>query len=112
MGRRGRMKFTTLVPIRLNDGSATPAELLNEIEIGLAVQFGGCTNEGLVRGYWHDEQGQRFHDESYKISVVCENERYQEAVEAVISIGKRLGQLAMYFEVRDFDGVRFLKMPE
>ena len=30
----------------------------------------------------------------------------------MIKIGQELGQRAMYFEVRDYDGVQFLKVPK
>jgi hypothetical protein len=34
-----------------------------------------------------------------------------QAQDLVIKIGKELGQRAMYFEVRDYDGVQILEVP-
>jgi hypothetical protein len=34
-----------------------------------------------------------------------------EAQQAVTKIGRELGQRAMYFEVRDYDGVQILEVP-
>ena len=44
--------------------------------------------------------------------MVCPNDKLWEAQEAVIKIGQELGQLVMYFEVRDYDGVHFLQIPK
>jgi hypothetical protein len=37
--------------------------------------------------------------------------QHQEARELVLRIGQKLGQKAMYFEVRYFDGVEILEVP-
>lgn len=98
------------MPSCLNDGSPVGEDALDEILLALATQFGGATNEGRTLGHWVDPQdGQHYRDEGLRISVVCDNTRLVEAETAVRDIGKKLGQKAMYFEVRDFDGVRFLR---
>ena len=105
------MKFTALIPTRRNDGSVVDAMELQHIVEGLWRQFGGATIEGYVEGHWIDEQDARhYQDTGLKISVVCDASRLHEAEQAVIEIGKRLGQIAMYFEVQNFDGVRFLRI--
>jgi hypothetical protein len=43
--------------------------------------------------------------------VVCDRILLEEAKEAVIRIGTELRQRAMYFEVRDYDGVQILEIP-
>ena len=48
------MKFTTLIPTRLNDGRKVPVSKLKEFIDGLAVEFGGCSDEGLTKGQWID----------------------------------------------------------
>jgi hypothetical protein len=79
--------------------------------LALATQFGGATNEGRTLGHWIDPaDSQHYRDEGLMISVVCDNGRLSEAEGAVRQIGAQLGQKAMYFEVRDFDGVRFLRL--
>src|SRR5688572_10077802 len=48
------MKFTTLIPLRLNDGNEVPPEQLGRILDALVVQFGGCSDEGVTKGQWLD----------------------------------------------------------
>lgn len=105
------MKFTTIVPTSRNDGSPVSDQEIEEIMIELATKFPGLTQEGRTVGYWIDpEDGKQYRDEGLKISVVCPNEQLAQAEQAVLSIGRRLEQKAMYFEIRDFDGVRFLRV--
>ena len=107
------MKFTTLIPLRFNDGREVPPEEMDRIIDGLAEQFDGCSDEGLTKGQWLDPKAARlYRDESRRVSVVCENEKLWEAHQAVIKIGQELGQRVMYFEVRDYDGVQFLQVPQ
>ena len=106
------MKFTTLIPTHLNDGREVPEQQLQGYIDQLAVQFGGCSEEGLTKGQWIDPNDSiLYRDQCKRISVVCDNSLLDEAREAVIRIGKQLGQRAMYFEVRDYDGVQILEMP-
>ncbi len=107
------MKFTTLIPMRFNDGQQIPEEQMNRMIDGLALQFGGCSDEGVTKGQWLDPKDSRlYRDESRRVSVVCDNRLLDDARQAVIRIGKELKQLAMYFEVRDYDGVQLLEIPQ
>jgi hypothetical protein len=107
------MKFTTLIPMRFNNGEDIPPEQLSRIIDELAIQFNGCSDEGVTKGQWLDPKDARlYRDESRRISVVCDNARLAEAQQAVIRIGTELGQRAMYFEIRDYDGVHLLDVPE
>jgi hypothetical protein len=86
---------------------------MNRIIDELAVQFSGCSDEGITKGQWLDpKDAQLYRDESRRISVVCDNSLLWEAQQAVINIGKELGQRVMYFEVRDYDGAQFLEIHE
>jgi len=106
------MKFTTLIPTHFNDGSEVPEEQLQGYIDVLAIQFGGCSDEGITKGQWVDpEDSALYRDESKRVSVVCDNILLEEARTAVIQIGVALRQRAMYFEVRDYDGVQILEMP-
>ena len=106
------VKFTTLIPMRFNDGREVPQEKVNGIVDELTLQFSGCSDEGVTKGQWLDpKDSQLYRDESRRISVVCDNSLLDEARRAVIKIGKELGQRAMYFEVRDYDGVQLLEVP-
>jgi hypothetical protein len=78
----------------------------------LTRQFGGCSEEGLTKGQWIDPaDATRYRDEAIRVSVVCDRILLEEAREDVIRIGKQLQQRAMYFEVRDYDGVQILEIP-
>jgi hypothetical protein len=99
--------FITLVPTRRNDGSEVPRGEQDAILQALRERFGGLTIEGIVEGHWIDPaDGRLYVDQSLKIVVAFEAERLTEARQAVRDIGKQLGQIAMYFEVRD--GIEFL----
>ena len=106
------MKFTTLIPLRFNDGREVPAEQMDRIIDDLARQFKGCSDEGVTKGQWLDPKEARlYRDKSNRVTVVCDNAQLWKAQEAVVKIGQELGQRAMYFEVRDYDGVQFLEIP-
>jgi hypothetical protein len=107
------MKFTTLIPLRFNDGTeVSPKQMTRTID-ELAFQFRGCSDEGVTKGQWLDPQDSRlYRDESQRTSVVCSNDRLQETQQAVIKIGIELGQRAMYFDLRDYDGVHLLEVPQ
>ena len=106
------MKFTTLIPTRFNDRSRVPTKVLRRMIKELATKFGGCSEEGLTKGQWIDPgDATRYHDETIRVSVVCDRVMLDEAREAFIRIGIELQQRAMYFEVRDYDGVQFLEIP-
>ena len=105
------MKFTTLIPLQFNDGTHVPEERLDQFVNELAIQFGGCSDEGITKGQWIDPQDSLlYRDESRRISVVCDNSLLWESQQAVIKIGRELGQRVMYFEVRDYDGVQILEV--
>src|SRR5205085_966588 len=100
-------------PKRRNDGSSVSRKEMTAILVALRVQFGGLTVEGEVEGQWLDEtDGKVYCDRSVKVTVACDRSRLPEAEEAVREIGRRLGQKAMYFEVRYADGVTFLRIED
>ena len=104
------MQFVTLIPICRNNGEAVDQAELDAIIRKLWVTFGGCSIDGPVEGHWVDSQtGVHYQDACLRATVVCDNNRLTEAETAVIEIGRQLAQEAMFFEVRDFDGVRFLR---
>lgn len=106
------MKFTTLIPLRFNDGKEVPEEQISRIIDELVFEFGGCSDEGVTKGQWIDPaDSQVYRDEGRRIAVACDNSFLWEARQAVLRIGKELGQRAMYFEVRDYDGVQILEVP-
>jgi hypothetical protein len=76
------------------------------------AHFGGCSEEGITKGQWIDpNDATRYREETIRVSVVCDRVLLNEARDAVIRIGMELRQRAMYFEVRDYDGVQILEIP-
>lgn len=106
------MKVTTLIPVRYNDGCKVSRRLIRRIVDELAVEFGGCSDEGITKGQWIDpDDSAHYRDESRRVSVFCDRVQLDDIRNAVIRIGQTLGQRAMYFEVRDYDGIQILEMP-
>ena len=104
------MQFTTLIPTRHNDGSAVKPSVLARLIDGLWRPFGGMTNDGLVTGYWIDDDGKQFTDVCVKVSIECDRHCLNQAINAVRRIGRKLQQRAMYFEVSGYDGVQILRI--
>src|SRR5213593_1651883 len=92
------MKFTTFIPTHFNDGTPVSDEELEAIQMELCCQFGGVTDEGLVKGMWLDESGALYRDTCRKVFVKCDASRLEEIRETVKAIGQRLGQKAMWVE--------------
>ena len=105
------MIFITRIPVCYNDGTRVPKEVLQEIADEVFQLFGGCTMESPGTGVWAAEEGKVYSEESFRLEVACDRNQYAEAREMVLSIGKRLRQKAMYFEIRYFDGVEILDVP-
>jgi hypothetical protein len=104
------MKFTTLIPTTLNDGTPIKPSALHRIVDRLWRPFGGMTGEGAVTGHWVDDEAREFNDVCLKVSIECDRERLAEAIRDVRRIGRRLDQRVMYFEVSGYDGVQFLRI--
>ncbi len=83
------MKFTTLIPVRRNDGTAVKPS---------------------ITGHWIDEDDVEFTDVCLKVSIECDRNRLAKAIKAVKRLGRKLGQRAMYFEVTGYDGVQILRV--
>jgi hypothetical protein len=106
------MKFTTLIPTHFNDGREVSASALRKIMHRLSKTFGGCSDEGITKGQWIDPADSvHYLDECVRVSVLCDRVMLATARTMVIRIGQQLNQRAMYFEVRDYDGVQILEVP-
>ncbi|HUG18916.1 MAG TPA: hypothetical protein VMM56_08040 [Planctomycetaceae bacterium] len=101
------MKFITRIPLVDNDGNAFPETEIQSILRELAYQFGGASSEGPHRGLWVHE-GRLYDEPNIKVEIVGESSQAGEARDAVIAIGRHLGQIKMYFELIDDDTVEFL----
>ena len=93
-----------------NDGTKVKPTILHRLTDSLWRPFRGVTKDGYVTGLWIDDDGMEFTDVCLKVSIDCERERLSEAIRAVKRIGRKLCQLAMYFEVAGYDGVQILRI--
>ena len=75
------MKFKTLIPTSLNDGSPVDASEIQDILSGLWQQFGGLSVENVVQGHWVDD-GQHYQDDSLPVTVATDSDRLEEAKQA------------------------------
>lgn len=80
------------LPLAYNDGRAVEPETLVEIFTALSRQFGGYTPLGTSDSDWHGQT-----EPTIGVEVAVLPERVDKLV--VYSIGKRLGQKQMYFDV-------------
>ena len=70
--------------------------------------FGGATDEGIVKGMWFDESGTLYRDTCRKLFVKCDNNRVDEVKDTVKSIGRMLGQKAMWIEFDFSDNAQII----
>lgn len=101
------MKITTLFPLSDNQGQSFPEEVIENLLRSLTLQFHGCSTDGQVNGRSIDF-GIEHKDVSLRVTIVCDKQRLEEIRQRIIEIGRELGQMTMYFEVRDYDGVQIL----
>lgn len=89
------------IPTHRNDGSKVTRKELRAILNLVRDTLTGYSLEGPFRGAWTADDGRVYEEESYRLEAVVEPERLQEARQLFMSIGARLGQRAIYFEVRE-----------
>jgi hypothetical protein len=95
------MLVITRIPTHRNDGSRISRRERRAILTLVRDTFGGYSLEGPFQGAWVADDGQVYEETSYRLEVLIRPERLQEARELFVRIGRRLGQLAIYFEVRE-----------
>jgi hypothetical protein len=88
----------TRLPTHSNDGAKISAAARRDILRQVHDAFGGYTLEGPFQGAWVVDDGKVYEETSYRLEVIIEPGQLQVARELVISIGKQLGQRAMYFK--------------
>ena len=104
------MKFTTYLVTAFNDGTPVPQAELDDILRTAWQRFGGYTLTGSQLGAWVDDAGTLYAEESRRLEIVCDRSKLSEAIDWVKQTGKRLGQKAMYLEIRDYDGVQLINV--
>ena len=95
------MLVITRIPTHRNDSRPVSRRELRQILNQVRDAFGGYSLEGPFQGAWIADDDRVYEETSYRLEVIVAPERVNEARELFVSVGTRLGQRAIYFEVRD-----------
>ena len=95
------MLVITRLPTHRNDGSKISAKERREILRHVRDALGGYSLEGPFQGAWVADDGKVYEETSYRLEILIEPGKLQEARAMVLWIGKQLDQRAMYFEIRE-----------
>jgi hypothetical protein len=101
------VKIITLIPLNYNNGERIPIQEYREFEDELLRINGGFSIDGITAGSWMDNN-ELFRDRSRKYIIATQDEKVEEIRQAVIRMGKRLEQRAMYFETIHEGNVEFI----
>jgi hypothetical protein len=95
------MLVITRIPTHRNDGSKVSQRERRAILNLVRDTFGGYTLEGPFQGAWIADDGRAYEETSYRLEVLIAPERVSEARDLFTRIGRKLGQRAIYLEVRE-----------
>ncbi len=104
-------KFILLIPLKYNDGSEVPKEVILDFQQELFALGGGCTNAGTVEGAYRMEDGSKQVDQLLQLWVGLPDECVPELERLVARLGAILGQESMYME-RSGGRIRFIPPAE
>ena len=95
------MIATTRIPTHRNDGSKVSRRELRAILARVQRAFDGYSLDMPSDGAWVASDGRVYREKSQKLEVVVPKEDVEKARELFIALGKKLGQRAIFFEVRE-----------
>ena len=95
------MIATTRIPTHRNDGTKVGKRELRSILGRVRKAFRGYSFEVPCDGAWVAVDGSVYEEQSRKREVVVSRKDVKKARALFVSIGKQLGQRAIYFEVRE-----------
>jgi hypothetical protein len=95
------MIVITRIPTHRNDRSRVSRRERRRILNQVRDTFGGYSLEGPFQGAWTADDGRVYEETSYRLEVIIEAVRVDEARDLFEQIGRQLGQKAIYFEVRE-----------
>jgi hypothetical protein len=95
------MLVVTRIPTHRNDGSKVSPRERRAVLTHVRDTFVGYSLEGPFQGAWVGDDGRVYEETSYRLEVLVPPERMKEARELFMRIGARLGQRAIYLEVRE-----------
>jgi len=103
-----RLKFVTLIPINLNDGSPVPSDLRDQILDEIYIRFGGFSVAGTARGAYPMMDGHRQDDTSLIVWIGIEDGQQGELKDYLAEVAVTLGQESMYLE-QTVSTIEFIK---
>jgi hypothetical protein len=95
------MIVVTRIPTHRNNGRKVTRAEMRSIINRILDTFHGYSMEGPMQGGWVAKDGKRYVENSFRMEIVVGDDRVDEARELFMSIGRQLGQRAVYFEVRE-----------
>jgi hypothetical protein len=104
------MIVSTMIPDRRNDGTLVTIKEQEAIHYLIRSTFGGFTATPCW-GQWKDN-GKVYDEGNTRIDVICRADQVGSAKNLFVAIGRRLGQLAIYWECRDGGEILSLEHPE
>lgn len=87
-----------MVPVTDNDGNEISPPILVDLHADLLGQFEGFTIHPSSLGRWRSREGQVFQEQVVVYEVAVADEAVPVLRDLVCRLGRRLGQLAMYFD--------------
>ncbi len=96
------MKFSTMIPVRYNDGFSVDKTTLDSIYKMFYMRFGGCTVDAVADGFWFDPTKQKlFVDKVRRVTIAVargSNYSVEEIRKLLRQVGVLLKQECVYFE--------------
>jgi len=92
------VKYLALVPLRFNDGTEVPADIILEFQDTLFEKFGGFTVCGTVEGAYKMANGKKAIDHSAQYWIGIPESEYETLRSIVAELGQKLGQESMFLE--------------
>ncbi len=86
------------VPLMDNEGQPIDPQVIVGLHRELLAQFGGFTIHATSQGRWQTRGGRVYQEEIVVYEVAVSEEKVPLLRDVVCRLGRRLGQLAMYFD--------------
>lgn len=93
------VKAIILIPLTYNDATEVPATVREGILDEIFLEFGGHTHEGIVRGAYRMQSGEKCVEDLAKVAVVLTPKQLPLLRRMVGRWCRLLGQEAMYLEI-------------
>ena len=85
-------------PLMDNDGQPIDPRVIVDLHRELLGQFGGFTVHPTSQGQWQSRAGRIYQEEVVAYEVAVQRDKVSQLRDLVCRLGRRLGQLAMYFD--------------